>query len=218
MSDTDEFMGGGFKTFPFDEIGDTVKGIVLEPPVKEQQRDMESGDPSFWDEEKTKPKWMFRLQLQTDLRDADDDTDDGVRTLYLSWKRLDAVRAAVRAAKAKTIEVGGTLALRFTEFGVAPKKGFSRPKIGWAAKYWAPVATADDDFIDAVVVETAPPAKAAQSQIAVQSSLEQLRAQREAEKAALAEVATAAGRPVPDDDFETVVSEPAHHSTEDIPF
>jgi len=228
MSDTDEFMGGGYKTFPFDNIGDTVRGTVIELPVKEQQRDMESNEPAFWDDEKTKPKWMFRLMIQTDLRD--DDMDDGVRALYLAWKRLDAVRAAVRESKSKSIEVGGELALRFLEFGVATRKGFSQPKIGWKAWYRPPVPQAEPAFMDnpmesapanpnpQVKVETSSPATAASVNTpdqARESTLDRLRAQRLAQEAQLRN----AQQTVTDEMPGTMVSAPAHHSgNEDIPF
>ena len=39
-NEQDDFMGGGFKTFPFDNVGDRVAGVVVQTPVKEQQRDM----------------------------------------------------------------------------------------------------------------------------------------------------------------------------------
>lgn len=146
MSDLDEFMGGSFKTFPFNNEGDMVQGVVTELPQKIQQRDMATGEPKVWGD--GKPQWMFQVTIQTELRDTTDPYDDGLRTLYLTWKRLDAVRAAVRSSGAKTIEVGGQLALRFDEYGPETRKGYSRPKIGWTAWYKPPVPQADPAFMD----------------------------------------------------------------------
>jgi hypothetical protein len=227
MADTDEFMGGGYKTFPFDNIGDTVRGTITELPVKEQQRDMDTNEPSFWDDEKTKPKWMFRLMLQTDLHD--DDMDDGVRALYLSWKRLDAVRQAVRDAKQKTIKVGGELALRFLEFGPATKRGFNPPKIGWKAWYRPPVPQAEPAFMDNPM-ETAPAPANPQPQVETpvsapdpgrESTLDRLRAQRLAQEEAIRQARESRPREsgMVDEMPGTIVSGPAHHSAdEEIPF
>jgi hypothetical protein len=218
-------MGGGYKTFPFDNIGDTVRGTVIELPVKEQQRDMDTNEPSYWDDEKTKPKWMFRLMLQTNLHD--DDMDDGVRALYLSWKRLDAVRQAVRDAKQKTIEVGGDLALRFLEFGPATKRGFNPPKIGWKAWYKPPVPQAEPGFMDNPM-DTPPANSQPKVETPVntpdpgrESTLDRLRAQRLAQEEAVRQAREnrTVEAVVVDEMPDTVVSGPQHHSLdEEIPF
>lgn len=144
---SDDFMGGGVKSFQFDQEGDAVVGTVIAPPEKLQQTDINTGEPKTWDD--GKPKWYFSLKLQTDLRDPEDAWDDGVRAISLSWKRLEAVRAAVRAAGAENIEVGGKLFLRFDKFEEKANAKFrSNPaKIGWTAKYKPP--TAEAAFMDA---------------------------------------------------------------------
>lgn len=211
-NEQDDFMGGGFKTFPFDNVGDRVSGVVISLPVKEQQRDMQTNELATWDN--GQPKWMYRLQIQTELRDATDQFDDGIRTLYLSWKRLDAVRAAVRAAGCKNIELGGQLALQFTEFGPKTRAGFSPPKIGWKAWYKPPVQEAEPAFMDnappaatsaptpptsSVSAPTYDPAKA-------DSTLDALKRMNQQQAEAI-------------DSFpSSVVGTPEHHSTEEPPF
>lgn len=151
QSDFDDFMGGGSsQSFQFINEGDSISGIIIEPPEKLQQTDIESGEPKFWPN--GKPRWYYRIKLQTELRDNDE--DDGIRSLSLSWHRLDAVRAAVREAKAPTLVVGGKLWLRFDAFEdrkVAKYKA-NPAKVGWSAKYKAP--DREPDFMD----EPAPPA------------------------------------------------------------
>lgn len=135
----DEFMGGGnFKGFPFDKEGDAILGTILEPPEKLQQTDINTKELKFWDD--GKPKWYFRIKLQTTLREDED--DNGIRSLSLSWKRLEAVREAVRAAGEKNLKVGGQLWLRFDKFEDKQNAKFrSNPaKVGWTAKYKPPVA------------------------------------------------------------------------------
>lgn len=146
MDDSDEFMGGSFKTFAFNVVGDMVQGTVTQSPTKVQQRDMQTNEPKVWSD--GRPQWMFQVTIQTELRDPTDPYDDGLRTLYLSWKRLDAVRAAIRESGAKNIEVGGQLALRFDGFGPETKKGFNPPKLLWKAWYKPPVAQADPAFME----------------------------------------------------------------------
>lgn len=137
----DEFMGGGsFTSFVFYREGDSILGTIMEPPEKLQQTDMDSGAPKFWDD--GKPKWYFRLKLQTALRDPENADDDGVRSLALSWKRLEAVRAAVVAAGEKNLKVGGQLWLRFDKFEDAKEAKYKTnpSKKFWTAKYKPPVA------------------------------------------------------------------------------
>ena len=40
-------MGSGAKAFPFDNIGDRVRGQIV-AMQKRQQTDMQTGDPVFW--------------------------------------------------------------------------------------------------------------------------------------------------------------------------
>lgn len=150
-------LGGGGKTAKFENPGDTIKGTIAAPPELRQQTDIGTGAPATWDN--GDPKMQLVVQLQTDLRD--DAEDDGIRNLYVSggFKRASlqkAVADAVRTAKAKGLEVGGTLAVRFTGEEPPSKKGFSPAKL-YAAQYQPPTSTfldetaqtKQDDFADA---------------------------------------------------------------------
>lgn len=226
----DEFMGGGFKTFPFDNPGDLVSGYVIELPVKEQQKDMKTGLPKFWNDDTAQPMWMWRIVLQTELRDPKDQQDDGRRTLYLSWHRLNAVRNAVRAAGETKIKLNGQLALRFDAYGEETKKGFSKPKIDWTAWYRAPAS--EPEFMEGPgaaqaapppaappppppppPAQPAPPVRAYDPAVAT-STLDALAAQRARVHATQASALAAS------DAFPTsVVAAPEHHSQDsEIPF
>jgi len=132
MSDEEDFMGGGSKTFPFDTVGDSITGRILSIS-KRQQTDMQTNELAFWAD--GKPKLMYSFQLQTKIREDED--DDGIRVINVRWKSQEAVQKAVKLAGAKKPEVGGILTLNFTGEGVATQRGFSKPKF-WSSVYIPP--------------------------------------------------------------------------------
>lgn len=152
MSTTDVnafLMGGGVRSAKFETIGDKVTGTVVAAEVT-QQTDITTGAPKTWDN--GDPMMQLVVTLATDQRDPDDPDDTGERKLYLKGGKpttsLGAVKAAIKAAGAKGIEVGATLALAYTGDGEPTKRGFNAPK-EYAAKYTAPPAidpTAVDDI------------------------------------------------------------------------
>lgn len=129
---TFDLGGQGGNSFPFDNIGDSVTGRVID--LEElQQTDMETQEPAVWPD--GKPKMMFRLTLQTDLRD--DPMDDGQRCIYLHGSRkagtksslaaaLDAVK---RATGTTTLQTGGTYTHTYVGDGVASRRGYNAPKL-----------------------------------------------------------------------------------------
>lgn len=125
----------GAKSFPFDTIGDSVQGIVIDMQVR-QQTDMETGEPQTWKD--GSPKKMLVLTLQTDLQD--DETDDGIRTLYLRGGNftaskgqgasgMTALREGIKRASATEIETGARLTMTFTGLGTATNRAYSPPKL-----------------------------------------------------------------------------------------
>lgn len=134
--------GEGGNAFPFDNVGDAVTGTVV-ALEQQQQTDMESGEPAWWDDAKTRPKIMYAVTLQTALRDAAD--DDGLRTIYLrgstkpeTQSSLAAVRSAVKAATGGyDIAYGGKLTLTFSGQEPSKQRGFSPRKL-YTAQYEAP--------------------------------------------------------------------------------
>lgn len=134
--------GAEGNAFGFDTIGATVTGQIL--TLEEvQQTDMDTGQPAFWNDNPTQPKMMYRVTLQTELRD--DATDDGKRSVYLRGSRkpesqssLAAVLAAVRQVTGGTeLEPGGTLTLTYSGDGEAKKRGHNPPKL-YTASYVRP--------------------------------------------------------------------------------
>lgn len=138
-SDPNAFlMNAGTKSFKFDQHGATVKGPIVSLDMQ-QQRDIKSGQPKYWDEAKAQPMMQLKVVLQTDERDGED--DDGQRAIYVKGQMQQAVRDAIKVAGAMTIEEGGTLAVKYVKDGVATTVGFNPPK-EYAAQYKPPVAAA----------------------------------------------------------------------------
>lgn len=128
-------MGGGAKSVPFEAVGDSVTGTLLDLPEKRVQTDIEDGTPKTFPD--GSPKTMFALRLQTGLRDPADQFDTGERTIFLKWKSLQAVQSAIRASGAPGPEVGGQLTLTLAGFDAAPKRGWNPIKL-WTAQYLPP--------------------------------------------------------------------------------
>lgn len=151
--------GGDYQPtgFQFANAGDTVKGKITEIEPNIQQTAYGTGEPLYWDAEKTRPKTMHRVQLQTDLRggagivprkwqewvDEHGDEDSGERTIYLKGSVksetksiMAAVGDAVRAAGADSIAVGGTLQVQYIGDGSDYSRG-NAPKL-YTASYAAP--------------------------------------------------------------------------------
>lgn len=137
--------GSGGTSFPFDKIGDTVTGTIVDVEER-QQTDIDTGQPAFWPD--GKPKLQHMVTLQTDL--ADDADDDGLRTVYLRGSRkpeskstLAAVIGAVKATTGGTaLDKGGTLTLRFVG-EVPPTQRGRNPAKQYDATYRPPSVSLD---------------------------------------------------------------------------
>lgn len=149
-------LGGGGKSAKFEAVGDTVTGVICAPPELRQQTDIKTGLPKTWDN--GDPVMQLVVKLQTDQRE--DAEDDGVRNLYVSggFKRASlqkAVADALRTAKVKGLEVGGTLAVRYTGEEPNSVKGFNPAKL-YAAQYTPPTQKAADDFLGTTAPAASP--------------------------------------------------------------
>ena len=147
MNERDEIndflMGSGATAFPFDNLGDSVTGIIIDMK-KVQQTDMDTKQPAFWDN--GDPKMMLRVTLQTELHDNDD--DEGYRSVYLrggnptavkgkGTSSLQAVKDAVRRAQSPNgIQAGGLLTLTYSGEGERKNRAFNPPKL-YTAEYQA---------------------------------------------------------------------------------
>jgi hypothetical protein len=137
----DGFMGGGGSpSFKFDQVGYAITGIVLGPPVKRLQTDFNTGEVKTYKD--GTPRHQYVVELQTDLRDANNPHDTGIRSVFLKWHSLNAVRQAVTAVGARGLARGGVLTVQFT--GTEPPPGGrGNPVKLYAASYIPP----EDDFM-----------------------------------------------------------------------
>ena len=140
-----DLASGGSASFPFQNIGDSVTGKILN--LEElQQTDLQTGEVKTFTN--GQPMVMYRVELQTNLRDGE--MDDGVRSVYLkgskkaeSQSSLAAVLQAVLTATGRAaLTVGGTLTLPYVGDGMAKGRGFSAPK-QYSAQYAAPSVSLD---------------------------------------------------------------------------
>ena len=134
-------MGGGVPSASFLHIGDSVTGVICEPPSVQQQRDMQTGEPKTWED--GRPMEQLVVTLQTAEYDGKIEDDDGRRRVYIKSHMKRAVQEAVRKSKGKGIEVGGQLTITYTSDGDPTKRGFNPPKF-YSAVYVPPA----DSFLD----------------------------------------------------------------------
>jgi hypothetical protein len=168
MTDSNDFlMGGGGASAKFDQVGDTIAGTIVSTEVRQQTK-LEDGTPLTW--ENGDPRMQLVVTLQTDAHDDTD--DDGKRALYVKGSKSpgsqslhDAVRAAVQGARAKGLEVGGTLTVSYIGDEPSKTRGFNPRKL-YSATYAAPDhAAATADFLGGSVggqptAPTTPPVSA----------------------------------------------------------
>lgn len=143
MTDANDLImgGGGPPTCKFPTIGTVHKGKIVHTDAS-QQKDPVNGDLKFWKD--GSPMMQAILTLQTDERDPEVDDDDGQRRLFVAGKSMrDAIRQAVQAAGARSIEIGGTLAVQYYDDGEKSNPAFNAPKL-YKAQYVAPVGGGAD--------------------------------------------------------------------------
>lgn len=175
-NDSEDFLfGGGAKSASFLTISDAHVGVIVEEPTRVQACDYKTGDPKFWPAKggqvQGDPVMQLRVTIQTDERvDAD---DDGRRAIYVSGARkpesqskLAATIAAVKAAGAAGLKVGGRFGLQYVADGTKPADGGSPPKM-YRAIYEPPETQADAFLADppflgqaSLPIQVPPPAPA----------------------------------------------------------
>jgi hypothetical protein len=138
--------------------GSIEHGIIVEEPVVLQQQRYnpgkdDHGELLWWDDAKTRPRQQLAVKIQTDHHDDDD--DDGIRAIYIKGLMQKTVKDAVIAAKAKKLEVGGHLYVKFDHSEKDPKSGFRTNY--WQAKYEPPAVKAAEDFFGTGANEPASP-------------------------------------------------------------
>lgn len=147
-------LGGGAKAWSAESMGDKIVGKIT-LVERRQQRALDGGKPETWDD--GSPRLLTYIELETDLRDDDD--DDGIRSLYAKGGRNHeaaqgsgtsmevAIAEAVKAAGCNSIDEGATLAVQHTGVAKVTVRGHNPAKL-YKAQYKAPVSSvsADDLF------------------------------------------------------------------------
>jgi hypothetical protein len=136
-------LAAGVTSAKFETPGTTVTGTICRQPEVQQQREIDTGRPKFWDD--GKPRQQIVIHLQTTSRDPEVEDDDGIRALYVRGNMLRAVREAVRKA-GTGLEVGGVLAVTYSGDGERKAAGFNPPKL-YTAVYTPAVQAAVSDVL-----------------------------------------------------------------------
>lgn len=155
MNANDLLMGGGIKSasFPDQQYGTTVGGLIVREPQVRQQTDFDSGKPKFYED--GQPVMQIVVHVQTSLRDPADPTDDGIRALYLRGQMQQAVRDAVRAVRAPGLMPGGELHITYTR-DEPNSRGRGKPKKVYDARYVAPVGQGNEALMGGTPPAPAP--------------------------------------------------------------
>lgn len=147
-------IAGGGKSWSPENVGDQITGTIT-LVERRQQRSFDGGAPLTWDD--GRPRMLTYIELQTDLRDGDD--DDGVRALYAKGGNFEAQTGsgtalevalfeAAKAAGASAIEEGAKLSVAHTGLAKPTTRGYQPAKL-YRAKYEAPVSKVEvDDLWD----------------------------------------------------------------------
>ena len=109
-----------------DPIGTSVTGIVRGIEAQ-QQHDIDTGAPKFFDN--GQPMMQIVVRLATETRDPAIPGDDGVRALYIKGKNITALRNACRKAGRDMPHVGDRMTATYAADGQARKRGWNPPKL-----------------------------------------------------------------------------------------
>ncbi|ROO51050.1 hypothetical protein EDC02_5914 [Micromonospora sp. Llam0] len=121
LDDANELlMGGGVRSFQFNQLGDTCTGQIVDQPKVEDCYKMKfDAQARRWERTDELDKWpsgetkrQIVLTVQTEQR-ADPD-DDGRRILYIHSRIQGAMRDAVKASGAKGLAIGGTVTVTWS--------------------------------------------------------------------------------------------------------
>ncbi len=127
------------ESFKFNEVGDTAKGVISHVEQIERTNSFNQ---------------LTEKVLVISMEDDAGDTlkiwpvtNTNVNGDGYASRMARAVAAAVRAAGTDQLEIGGTLAVKYSE-SIPTDKG--NPAKGFVAQYKPPAATADDDTAGSV--------------------------------------------------------------------
>lgn len=112
----------------FTDIGDSVSGVVVQQPKKQQQTEYKTRRPLTYSD--GSPMLQLVVVLRTEQDGGDPwGSDDGRRTLYVKSQSMrGAITKAVQDAGARGLDVGGELTVTYTGDGQAVN-GLNPPKL-----------------------------------------------------------------------------------------
>lgn len=146
-------IAGGGKAWSADNVGDKIVGEIT-LIERRQQRSFDGGSPLTWDD--GSPRMLTYVEIETDLREGDD--DDGVRALYLKGgknfepaegKGLSGELALVEAAKKaglSSIEPGCILTVAHSGVAKPTTRGYQGAKLYVMKLEPAKQSVSVDDF------------------------------------------------------------------------
>jgi hypothetical protein len=114
----DVLMGGGLPSVKLNKPGDRFDGTIVSIGEPFQSRDYVTGDPKWWDKEKTQKVYTVCVECESDV-------DGKTYGLYIEQSTdLQRVTAtAVRTAGARDQEVGGHWSVAVTDMEEVIKNG-----------------------------------------------------------------------------------------------
>lgn len=154
MSETGLFANESAPYAPFKTVGTTYEGTVVRTGKTQQRKFVPpgqraagvQGDLETWPD--GRPKWVYIVTLQTDLRDPEIPGDDGMRSVWIAGKQMeDAVKKAVKESGASRdgIKPGGHFAMTFDH--TTPNDWTDTPTKHYTATYRPPAPGANTQIV-----------------------------------------------------------------------
>lgn len=122
----------------FPKLGTEYKGCEILSYTREEQKDMETGEPKTWQNGDPMMQVVIKLQVpgivEKGKYDRNTDTwnkvedDEGIRYLFCAGGLFTAARNGLKEAKLRVPPVGGTLDVKFVSVGKPAKAGWNAPK------------------------------------------------------------------------------------------
>lgn len=122
----DFLMGGGVRSAKFENIGDMVKGVIVERPQLRDQTDIQTGEVKRFRD--GNPMKQVVITIMTDPPLSEDEDDDGLRRIYVKSQMTAALRDALRKAGVRGPAEGGKIAVKFVSEKAPETRGFSPTK------------------------------------------------------------------------------------------
>lgn len=127
----DAFLAPVVAAAKFEEIGDSIEGIVTDAVIS-NQTDIDGNVRTF---DSGEVRTQLVVTLQTGL--AEDEDDDGQRKVYVKSFMVKPFRNEMKRCGVRGVRPGGKLTVTYTGDGDVSKKGYTAPKL-YSVAYVAP--------------------------------------------------------------------------------